>query len=215
MRQFDRTLSRLERQIKAAQDTRGIVAKMGEKLLARLQEGTPRDTGHMASVFLRSTEGPRWLPLGSDHPGGAMVFSIGNVRRVGNQVRAPRGTIKAFLRDHPEFRLKRNLLNQLGGKSTWTGHWQPRQAWWRLSRNAKRVLQQERLAGKYGGAGNGIGSDKAAYLYPQSGDRPEWEASAAAAGITPSYFLEAARVDFRTQDLPGLLRDYAAQVRNA
>lgn len=206
MRQLDKLLSRLERQLVAAQDMKPIVAEMGVKLMDRLRDYTPRDTGHMASVFLHS-EGPRWLPLGNDYPAGAMVFSVGNMRQVGNASRAPRGTIKAFLDDHPEYKMARNRARR--------GPFRPSQAWWILPQRAKDMLQRERQAGKYGGNYQGVASNRAAYLYPQSGERAEWRASAAAAGITPSFFIEAARVDWRTQDAPAALRQYAQQVLRA
>jgi len=218
VRHLEKLVQRLERQLVAAQDTKSIVAEMGEKLMGRLEDYTPRDTGHMASAFLKS-QGPRWLPLGEDYPSGAMVFSVGNMRQVGNPGRSPRGTIKAFLRDHPEFRNSGNKFMQgkPGVISPWfkANSFRPSQAWWRLSRKAKQLLQQERLAGKYGGGYQGIGTSRAAYLYPQSGDRPEWQDSADAADITPSHFIEAALVDWRQQDAPAALRRYAQQVLRA
>lgn len=73
-----------------------------------------------------------------------------------------------------------------------------RYAWWALPRFLKDRLQQERLAGRYGGE-TSVGVGRSPYLYPQDGSAYlGGGASSARANITPTHFVETAVRLWRT-----------------
>ena len=65
-------------------------------------------------------------------------------------------------------------------------------AWWGLSQKKKQSLQNERLAGRFGGQ-NAAAVGRAPYVWVQEGDDP---AGAAKAGIEPLHFMSEAAAEF-------------------
>lgn len=190
-------LSRLERQLTIVQDERYVTA-LGEAMRRELMARVPVATGNLASKLLR-LGGPRRLV------GSRFQVWIGDARGLGNANRAPRGTIKAFLKDFPQYRLRRKQ-GQFFSRS---------EAWWMLSHAGKAKLQELRQQGLYGGGYQGIGSGKAAYFYPQEGSQPEWGDSARRAGITPTHFVGEAVQVWTAVDLPRTLAQFYQDLARA
>lgn len=183
-------ISRLERQLTIVQDER-YVAQLGEAMRRQLIALVPVATGNLASKLLR-IGGPRRMV------GSRFQVWIGDARGLGNANRAPRGTIKQFLKDYPQYRLRRKQ-GQFFTRS---------EAWWMLSRAGKAKLQELRQQGLYGGGYQGIGSGKAAYFYPQEGSQADWADSAKGAGITPTHFVRDAVQIWTDYDLPRTLAQF-------
>lgn len=188
-------LQRLVRQLAALQSDSKYTDQLGESLRAQVAARVPVATGNMAQKLLRY----RVRRLG-----GESWIYLGDRTQLGNPGRAPRGTIRAFLRDYPQYRLR--------GKKR---QFQARQAWWVLSGAAKRKLQELRMQGLYGGGYQGIGSNKAAYFYPQEGSDEEWGASAQAAGIMSQHFVSEAVQIWMESDVPRIVRQFNSDIANA
>ncbi len=193
-------LDRLIRQLGVLQSDR-YANQLGEALRDQIIQRVPTATGNMAAKLLRI--GPAKILGGR----GEWKFSVslGDQARLGNPDRAPRGTIRAFLKDYPQYRRR--------GKNSKS--FQARQAWWLLSPAAKAKLQELRGSGLYGGGYQSIGSNKAAYFYQQEGSEPEWSASAEAAGITPTHFVRNSVDAWLGTDVPKIIRQFHADVENA
>ena len=185
-----RLKARLQAQINRLQDTAGpdraIIV-----LRSRIAERIPARTGTMAANVLK-VSGPRVSP-------GSIEYGLGDLDRIGNPNRAPRGTIAKFLQDFPRYRNVGRIIES-------------RFAWWLLSAEAKERLQLERQAGKYGGGYLGVGLGKSAYFYAQEGTDPAWAESASAAGIEPQHFVRDAFEIWKESDLPKLVEDYIRSV---
>jgi hypothetical protein len=188
-------LNRLVRQLGVLQSDK-YAAELGETLRSQMIQRVPMATGNMATKLLRMG-GPRRF-------GNEFSMWIGDKRALGNDSRAPRNTIRDFLRDHPEFRRKRKR-----------GRFTARQAWWILPPKAKQLLQQERMAGKYGGAYQGYASNKAAYFYQQEGSDPEWANSAKEAGISPTHFVANSIENWMASDVPRIVARFVSDVERA
>lgn len=189
-----RLLKRLERQLAVLQSDK-YIRDLGESLRAEIAQHVPVATGNMAQKVLRMG-GPR-------RHGSRFEMWIGDMRGLGNANRAPRGTIAAFLRDFPQYRMRRKRP------------FVKSQAWWELSRAGKRKLQELRMAGLYGGGYQGIGSGKAGYFYQQEGSLPDWAQSAAEAGIHPTHFVEEAVRIWTSRDVPRVLAQFKRDLRDA
>lgn len=115
---------------------------------------------------------------------------------------APRGTIRAFLRDFPQFRKKGR------GKGDW---FHPSEAWKELGPEGQRVLQEQRMAGNYGGLNQGVGAGKSAYFFPQEGSFPDWKASGMKASLSGSYFVKRSLDEWRELVLPAIIRQFKSR----
>ncbi len=130
---------------------------------------------------------------------------VGSWGRIGSpEDKAPSGTIEEFLRVHGEFRLGNESRQEraerrqrskerkgAGLKNAFNPFMvdRSRYAWWLLSLEARRVLQEERMAGRFGGE-SGVGAERSPYFYVQEGSSlfPGSRASADKAGIRPKMF---------------------------
>ena len=195
---FERVRLQLEKWSDPRADWGSVVWHMGNMLSGVLVENAPRDTGLMIKNLT-------WQ--GRPKREGAFTWSqvVGSWRRIGSsEDDAPRGTISAFLEAHPEYKMghetkeeRRDRRGQskerkaAGIKSVFNP-WmvdRSRYAWWLLSLEARRVLQEERLAGKFGGE-SGVGAGRSPYFYVQEGSDlfPGSRESADKAGIKPKMF---------------------------
>jgi len=188
-------LNRLVRQLGILQNDSKYTDQLGESLRSAVAAQVPVATGNMAQKLLRYRV---------RRQGGTTWIYLGDASQLGNPGRAPRGTIRAFLQDYPQYKLR--------GKKR---RFQERQAWWMLSLPAKRKLQELRMAGQYGGGYQSIGSGKAAYFYPQEGSDPDWAASAEAAGIVSQHFVAKAIQTWTETDLPRIVRQFNSDVASA
>lgn len=128
------------------------------------------------------------------------VGGLGPRSSVGYEDRgAPRGTIRAFLRDFPQFRKKDR------GKGDW---FHPSEAWKELGPEGQRVLQEQREAGNYGGLNQGVAAGKSAYFFPQEGSFPDWSASGKKANIFPQGFVKRSLDEWRELVLPAIIRQF-------
>lgn len=126
-----------------------------------------------------------------------MRAGLGDRGLVGDETTAaPSGVIAEFLDDNPEYRTPK-AQREFGDK---------RHAWWDLPLEGKIELQYQRLGGKYGGADQGVGAKMSAYFFQQEGGLDGWGASAAAAGVHPTWFVKKALDEWR--------EDYRALVIN-
>lgn len=158
------------------------IEKLAEDMQHFLLEGAPVMTGTLARNLSSST--------GIKETNKGFRVGFGPRSKVGVSDRgAPRGTIAAFLRDHPEFRRNMAFVRSVG-------------AWQALPKEGKELLQQEREQGSYGGANQGVGVGKSAYLYPQEGTFPSWNASAGKARISPTGFIAWSVDEWRARSLP-------------
>ena len=165
------------------------IEALGEDMKSLLQENAPSQTGNLVSN-LTATSGIK------ENASGFRV-GFGSRSRIGtSNTGAPRGTIKQFLDDYPEFKRNWSLVRSAN------------RAWWALPAEAKALLQEERLAGNYGGI-NAIGVGKSPYLYPQEGSFSSWEASAGKAGVHPTKFINIAVNEWRYSSVPKVLRMFA------
>ena len=174
------------------------VRALADILAFVLYQNAPVDTG-LLQKNLTWTGRPRH---DAENTWSAVVGSWG---RIGSpEDKAPSGTIAAFLEAHPEYkmgnetkderrerRLRASERKEAGIGSvfnTWMVD-RSRYAWWLLSLEARRVLQQERLAGKFGGE-SGVGAGRSPYFYVQEGSDlfPGSRDSAEKAGIKPKMF---------------------------
>jgi hypothetical protein len=109
---------------------------------------------------------------------GVYEIGVGDGQAVGSpEDKAPPGTLAAFLSAHKEFKTRRGVPS--------------RYAWWLLSPEAKRVLQDEREAGKFGGE-TGVGAGRSPYMWVQDGSTGGGRAGAQKAAIRPQDFIEPA-----------------------
>ncbi len=117
-----------------------------------------------------------------------MRAGLGDRELVGDEtVASPSGVIAEFLNDHPEFRTPKEQRE----------HGDKEHAWSDLPQEGKDELQYQRLSGKYGGADQGIGVKMSAYFFQQEGGLDGWGASAAAAGVHPTWFVKKAMEEWR------------------
>lgn len=158
-----------------------------------IANNTPEKSGQM-SRNLRVQTGPRETAQG-------FVAGLGPRSRVGNDRQpAPRGTIYQFLRDYPQFTeggTGNKVSKAAKGKHgfVWRGAWQS------LSANAKRLLQEKREQGLYGGSQDGAATDKSPWFFVQEGSLPPWKESADKALIHTTYFLQTAMEQWGTDGL--------------
>lgn len=156
-----------------------------------IREQTPAKTATMVRNLTTATpvrEGSQGLSAG-----------LGDRKLVGYEsLGAPRGTIKAFLRDYPEFRTRARVPED--------------KAWSYLSAEGKAVLQLEREGGKYGGSDQGVGVGKSAYFFQQEGSLDGWAGSAAKANITPTHFMSRAMSEWWNTSVPRVLKELARKV---
>jgi len=125
---------------------------------------------------------------------------LGPRGRVGFEDRgSPRGTIKAFLRDFPQFRKKQQ------GKGDW---FPASDAWKELGPEGQRVLQQQREAGNYGGLDQGVGVGKSAYFFVQEGSFPDWRSSGLKASLSGTGFVKRSLDEWRELVLPAIIRHF-------
>lgn len=171
-----RLFTRLERQRRTLRSAK-FIEDLGSTLKVNLQENAPTQTGTLIRN-LGTTSGVRETAEG-------LRLGYGQRSAIGpDDQGAPRGTIKAFLRDFPEFKRK------------WSRVKTANRAWWALPQAGKEELQRQRQAGRYGGE-SGVGAKKSPYLYPQSGAFPGWQRAAAKASISSRDFIETALADWR------------------
>lgn len=128
-----------------------------------------------------------------------LVKGMGPEEKVGRQGRAPRGTIRQFLQDYPEFRRK----NRGGDKST---------AWRRLPPVARIILQEEREQGRYGGA-EAAGVGKVPYFFPQDQSLAPWQQAGEDAAIPGKYELNDAIEGWRERVVPQVLAQFRRRLR--
>jgi len=115
--------------------------KLGRHIATRMEAGAP-----VQSSLLRDTIRDTVTPV-SRGPGGSWLVGVGPYSEMGDPRReAPRGTIKEFLQDYPQY-YERGWKRKVG--------WPPSQAWWILPYEGKRQLDWSRSAGMYGGAVDG------------------------------------------------------------
>lgn len=165
------------------------IEALGEDMKALLQDNAPSQTGNLVGN-LTATSGIKENTSG-------FRIGFGSRSRIGiSNIGAPRGTIKQFLDDYPQFKRNWSLVRSAA------------RAWWALPAEGKELLQQERLAGNYGGIG-AIGVGKSPYLYPQEGSFSSWEASAGKANIRPTKFVNIAVNEWRYSSVPRVMRLFA------
>lgn len=117
---------------------------------------------------------------------------------------APRGVIKQFLADHPEFKIGRDKKRKkkqkpTGGRSLGLGErvqqefqFDKRKAWAYLPTEAKVLLAQARQEGEYGGK-----AGASPYFFQQEGSLDNWAGGAYAANIHPTHFLQSSMDEWR------------------
>jgi len=179
------------------------IEELGADLSESFKDHAPVASGRLVNVVSKLTrvrETAQGLEIG-----------MGDKELVGRDTSAPRGTIKAFLRDHAEeirqYRaeyMRQWRKDNPKGRYKWSGYARMRglhsaskgpslegsKAWWSLPRPAKKLLQQLREGGQYGGE-TAAGVGKAPYFYVQEAGLPAWKRSADEAGIPDRvhYFM--------------------------
>ncbi|HLC30326.1 MAG TPA: hypothetical protein VJM51_06060 [Dehalococcoidia bacterium] len=180
------------------------IEELGADLSESFKRNAPVASGRLVNVVSKLTavrETAQGLEIG-----------MGDKTLVGRDTSAPRGTIKAFLRDHAteirQYRaeyMRQWRRDNPKGRYKWSGYARMRglhsaskgpslegsKAWWSLPRPAKKLLQQLREGGQYGGE-TAAGVGKAPYFYVQEAGLPAWKRSADEAAIPDRvhYFME-------------------------
>lgn len=185
----ERLYKRLEEQRHKLRDG-GYIEALGQDAKILLQTNAPSQTGTLV----------RNLGTSSGVHENQKGFTLGYGRRqnVGqSKIGAPRGTIRSFLRDYPEFRRNWSFVKAMGSP------------WKALPIEGRAKLQEERMNGSYGGSNQGAGVGMSAYLYPQEGTFDEWNRSAAKAGIEPLHFIDIALTEWRAYSIPRVMSRFA------
>lgn len=150
--------------------------KLGNHVASKMANAAPVESG-----LLRGTLASSVTPA-SKH-GNTWWVGVGAYDDVGSPTRkAPRGTIRRFLKDYPKYK---QGVRYSGGVP-----FNPQHAWWYLSAEAQEQLDLARAAGAYGGAVKG--KVVPAYWYLQeSGSYPS------PLGGIPKDFVKQALADIR------------------
>ena len=133
-----------------------------------------------------------------------LIKGVGPEEKVGRQRMAPKGTIRQFLKDYPEFRTHKAQARY---------GLDPRYSWWNMPMAGRKKLQEEREAGNYGGK-DAAGSDKVPYLFAQDQSHPAWLAAGQKAAIDGWKSVEKAMVQWRKRGRAQVLFLFRQRLRD-
>ena len=173
------------RQFKREYQDRRPVEKLASLIRKNIVEQAPSSSGNLKRALLNAQF--RYESLGP----GNFSIRVTNRSRLGTDTdSAPRGTIAAFLDKYPQFRVKYRKTKKPQGRDIYGRYTRrvfervpPAQAWWRLSAQAKAVLERERKRGRFGGE-SALAASRAPYFWVQSKKTGRALSSAAKAGLT-------------------------------